>query len=71
MRGGPLHFMTATGADAGTDAALAGLELGEVICVPGLPDPALIDAVGRTQQELFLTAASSGLADRYQPAGAL
>jgi uncharacterized protein len=51
------------------DAALAGLELGEVTCVPGLPDPALTDAVGRAQQELFLTAASSGLADRYQPAG--
>lgn len=53
------------------DAALAGLGLGEVVCVPGLPDPALIDSVGRAQQDLFLTAASSGLADRYQPSSAL
>lgn len=52
------------------DAALAGLSLGEVICVPGLRDPALIDTVSRAQQDLFLTAVSSGLADRYQPASA-
>jgi uncharacterized protein len=49
-------------------AALAGLRLGEVVCVPGLQDPALIDGVNRAQQALFMTAVQSPLADRYQPA---
>jgi uncharacterized protein len=48
------------------DAALAGLRLGEVICVPGLNDPSMIDAVSQAQQALLLTAVSSPLADRYQ-----
>ena len=47
-------------------AALAGLRLGEVVCVPGLDDPAMIDAVSHAQQALLLTAVSSPLAERYQ-----
>jgi uncharacterized protein len=46
-------------------AALAGLRLGETICVPGLGDPPMIDAFSQAQQVLFRTAVSSPLADRY------
>jgi uncharacterized protein len=49
-------------------AALAGLRLGEVICIPGLGHPAMIDAVSQAQQELLVTAVSSPLASRYRPA---
>jgi uncharacterized protein len=49
-------------------AALAALRLGEVICIPGLEDPGMIDTVGQAQQTLLLTAVSSPLASRYQPA---
>jgi uncharacterized protein len=45
-------------------AALAGLRLGEVVCIPSLTDPSMIDAVSRAQQRLLLTAVSSPLADR-------
>jgi uncharacterized protein len=48
-------------------AALAGLRLGEVVCVPGLPDPSMIDTVSEAQRALLMTAVSSGLADRYTP----
>jgi uncharacterized protein len=47
-------------------AALAGLRLGEVVCIPGLADPALLAAVDRAQQELLRTAVGATLADRYQ-----
>jgi short-subunit dehydrogenase len=46
-------------------ASLAGLRLGETICVPGLGDPPMIDAVSQAQQALFRTAVSSPLAERY------
>jgi len=49
-------------------AALAGLRLGEVVCIPGLADPARMDAVNRAQQELFLTSVGATLAGRYQSA---
>jgi len=49
-------------------ASLTALRLGEVICVPGLQDPGMIDAIGRAQQALLMTAVSSPLASRYQPA---
>jgi hypothetical protein len=48
-------------------AALAGLRLGEVVCVPGLPDPSMIDTVSEAQRALLMTAVSSGLASRYTP----
>jgi len=41
-------------------AALAGLRLGEVVCVPGLPDPSMIDTVSEAQRALLMTAVSSG-----------
>jgi uncharacterized protein len=52
--------------DEVVSAALAGLHLGEVICVPSLNDPAMIDTVSQAQQALLMTAVSSPLADRYQ-----
>ena len=48
-------------------AALAGLGLGEVVCVPGLPEPSMINTVSEAQRALFMTAVSSGLAGRYAP----
>jgi short-subunit dehydrogenase len=48
-------------------AALAGLRLGEVVCVPGLHDPSMVDTVNEAQRTLLLTAVSSGLAHRYAP----
>ena len=48
-------------------AALAGLRLGETVCVPGLPDPCLLDTVSEAQAALFTTAVSSRLASRYAP----
>jgi uncharacterized protein len=54
--------------DEVVSAALAGLRLGEVICIPGLHDPSMTDTISQAQQALLLTAASSPLASRYQPA---
>lgn len=48
-------------------AALAGLRLGEVVCVPGLADPSMADRVSEAQRALFLAAVGSGVADRYGP----
>ena len=47
-------------------AALAGLRLGEVICVPGLDDPSMVGTVSQAQQALLMAAVSSPLADRYR-----
>jgi uncharacterized protein len=47
-------------------ASLTGLRLGEVICVPGLNDPSMIDAISQAQRALLLTAVSSPLAERYR-----
>jgi uncharacterized protein len=47
-------------------AALTALRLGEVICIPGLDDPGMIDTISQAQQALLLTAVSSPLASRYQ-----
>jgi len=49
-------------------AALAGLRLGEVLCVPGLNDPSMTGTISQAQQALLMTAVSSPLADRYQEA---
>jgi uncharacterized protein len=52
--------------DEVTGAALAGLRLGETICVPGLGDPPMINAVSQAQQALLLAAVNSPLAARYR-----
>jgi uncharacterized protein len=51
------------------DAALEGLRLGEVVCVPGLDDTGLLDHLGEAQQTLLLTAVTSKLAERYHRHG--
>jgi len=53
-------------ADEVAAASLAGLRLGEVICVPGLTDTSMIDAVSQAQQAVLLAAVSSPLAARYR-----
>lgn len=51
------------------EAALEGLRLGEVVCVPGLDDTGLLDRLGEAQQTLLLTAVASKLAERYRRHG--
>jgi uncharacterized protein len=53
--------------DEVVSAALTGLRLGEIVCVPGLNDQSMIENVSQAQQALLLTAVSSPLASRYQP----
>jgi uncharacterized protein len=47
------------------DASLAGLRLGEVICVPGLDDTARLEQVAAAQRELLAKSASAVPAGRY------
>jgi hypothetical protein len=47
-------------------ASLRGLELGEVVCAPGLEDLALLDAVNAAQTTLFRTAVAGPIASRYE-----
>ncbi len=47
-------------------ASMEGLRLGEVVCVPGLQETALLDNLGEAQRALLLTSVACGLADRYQ-----
>ncbi len=48
------------------DASLAGLRLGEVICVPGLDDPAILEGLAAAQRELLAKSGSSVPAERYR-----
>lgn len=52
--------------DEVVSAALAGLRLGEVVCVPGLEDPAMLEALSQAERAIMLAALPSPLADRYQ-----
>jgi short-subunit dehydrogenase len=47
------------------EASLAGLRLGEVICVPGLDDPALLEGLAAAQRELLAKSGSAVPAGRY------
>jgi short-subunit dehydrogenase len=47
-------------------ASLAGLALGEVVCIPALPDPAVLAHVGESQRQVFGQTRTGRLADRYQ-----
>lgn len=49
-------------------AALTGLGLGEVICVPALPDPAILVQSRQLQHEALASARSASLAARYRAA---
>lgn len=46
-------------------ASLSGLRLGEVLCVPGLDDAALIERVRESERELAARAGRGRLAQRY------
>ena len=54
--------------DEVVSAAIAGLRLGETVCVPGLNDPSMTGTPSQAQQALLLTAVSAPLAGRYQQA---
>jgi short-subunit dehydrogenase len=47
------------------DASFAGLELGEVICMPGLRDTELLEHALSQQRAIFQAASPGPLADRY------
>jgi hypothetical protein len=48
-------------------AALAGLDLGEVVCAPGLDDTSLLERVREGERRLFERGARGTLAPRYIP----
>lgn len=49
------------------NAAMKGLARGEVVCIPSLEDPGMIDQLGEIERTMLLTASSGGLATRYRP----
>jgi short-subunit dehydrogenase len=57
--------ITPMSADEGVQASLAGLRLGEVVCVPGLDDPAALEALRTAQVGVFDHSRANVLADRY------
>src|SRR5258706_11029319 len=46
-------------------ASLAALKTGEVICVPALEDPALLNQIQESQKQFFESSRSGSLAQRY------
>lgn len=54
--------------DAVVAASLAALERGELVCVPGLDDPSLLDGLGAAQRAVMQAANGPKLADRYKTA---
>ena len=49
------------------EASLAGLKLGEVICVPALDDPARLAQIEQDQRELWEHSGGNTIAKRYRP----
>jgi short-subunit dehydrogenase len=47
-------------------ASLAGLARGEVVCVPGLDDPSLLDKVGEAQRAVMAAGNRPALSQRYR-----
>jgi short-subunit dehydrogenase len=47
------------------DASLAGVRLGEVLCIPGLADPQEIETLREAEKSLFLSSAPGPRAERY------
>lgn len=47
-------------------ASLVGLELGEVICLPGMEDPAPFQKLEEQQRQFFEQSGAGGLASRYK-----
>ncbi len=50
-------------------ASLVGLELGEVICLPGMEDPAPFQKLEEQQRAFFEESGAGGLASRYKSKG--
>jgi len=48
------------------DASLRGLELGEVVCAPGLEDPQLVDTLDEAHRTVFRDAIRGVVAPRYR-----
>jgi len=48
------------------EASLAGIRRGEVICVPALADPTLLEQVDASQRQVFEQSRSGSIADRYR-----
>ena len=48
------------------EASLAGLSLGEVICVPALDDPNLLMQIQESERQLFELTRSGSVARRYK-----
>ena len=49
------------------DASLAGLRLGEVVCVPALDDPGLLTQIEQDQRQLWEHSNGNTIAKRYRP----
>lgn len=47
-------------------ASLAGLQLGEAVCIPGLHDPNLLEQIFESERRFFEQTRSGALADRYK-----
>jgi short-subunit dehydrogenase len=47
-------------------ASLAALQLGEAVCIPGLPDPSLVGQVLQAQARLLEHSRTPNVADRYR-----
>lgn len=47
-------------------ASLAGLRMGEVICLPGMEDPSLFERLQEDQRQFFEQSGAGGLAGRYK-----
>lgn len=47
-------------------ASLAGLKLGEVVCVPGLEDPKLLEQIYESKKHFFEASRTGALATRYR-----
>ncbi len=53
--------------EAIVEGSLAGLRLGEVICVPGLDDPSLLTQLQESQRQVLEHSGSGAIAKRYTP----
>jgi hypothetical protein len=49
-------------------ASLRSLDVGEVVCIPGLEDPAVIDRYHQAQREMLRQGNRPELAERYRVA---
>jgi hypothetical protein len=49
------------------EASLAGLRMGEVICVPPLDDPSLLTQVAQDQRQLWEHSNGNTISSRYRP----